>query len=321
MNLFIYEHLTSGANAAEALPQSLLSEGDSMVQAVIRDLATTDDYQLITLRDQTLADSAADHCKILWVSDQASYKQAWQQCLEAADAVLLIAPESDGILAHLQRAVITNGKVELGCTPAVTQLCGDKLALSGALNKHGFQTLPCQTLADYHHQPLFHAQQLVIKPRDGAGSIDIFLLDASTDLTHWLKDSPSSWLVQPYLEGPAISLNGFFSDNTSTLLSRNHQQLRFQQHRLEVTASIPAADGEAVISEQAACQLLADLKHALPGLWGFVGIDLINTAEGPVVVEINPRVTSSYPAISSITGLNPCRLLSQLLHEKFNQGT
>lgn len=318
MNLFIYEHLTSGANAAEALPDSLLSEGDSMVQAVIRDLAATGDFQLLTLRDQTLNDLPVNNCETYWVNDQTSYEKGWQKCLEAADAALLIAPESDAILPRLQEAVTATGRTELGCAPAVTRLCGDKLALAAALHQQGIPTLPSQSLTDYHHQPHFHAQQLVIKPRDGAGCVDTFLLDGNTDLTGWLEDSPSRWLVQPYLEGTAISLNAFFNDNNAMLLSRNHQHLRLQQHQLEVTASIPASDGESIITEYNARQLLLDLKNTLPGLWGFVGIDLIDSADGPVVVEINPRVTSSYPAISATTGLNPCRLLSQHLHEKFN---
>lgn len=320
MNLFIYEHLTSGASAADALPRSLLAEGDSMLQAVLRDLHALGGYHLMTLRDQSLDELPFDNCETYRVTGQSSYDHHWHQCLKKADAVWLIAPESDGILARLQASVITAGVAELGCAPVITAQCSDKLKLATVLSQHGFHTVPGQTLANYHQQPLFNARELVIKPRDGAGCLDTYRLDAGTDLSNWLNTEPERWLVQPYLAGTAISLNAFFSDKTATLLSRNHQQVHSRNNQLTVTASVPATDGESVINSDIVQQLLLDIQQTLPGLWGFVGIDLLDTDKGLLIVEINPRVTSSYPAISATTGLNPCRLLSQHLHEKLNKG-
>ena len=51
--------------------------------------------------------------------------------------------------------------------------------------------------------------------------------------------------------------------------------------------------------------LALDVKRALPGLRGFVGIDLVWHAErGPVVIEVNPRVTSAYVGLSAALGRN-----------------
>lgn len=321
MKLFIYEHLTSGACIDTPLPASLQAEGDSMLQAVIRDFQHVPDVKLLTMRDSRLPAVAVDECEIHRVNVQSDYNQGWQHCLAAADAVLLIAPESDGILAGLQQAVQSAGKIELGCEPATTRLCSDKLALSALLGQHGFDTPPGQPLEDYLHQPQFEAGQLVIKPRDGAGAVETYLLDSGIDLPRWLiTKSLQNFIVQPYIAGTAISLNALFSDDCVTLLSRNTQQIRRHQHSLRVAGSMPAADGDSLIAADTANSLLQDLHATLPGLWGWIGIDLILARQGPVIVEINPRLTSSYPAIAATTGLNPCQLLSQHWHTKINRG-
>jgi predicted ATP-grasp superfamily ATP-dependent carboligase len=51
--------------------------------------------------------------------------------------------------------------------------------------------------------------------------------------------------------------------------------------------------------------LAGEVAHALPGLHGFVGIDLVwHTQRGPVLIEINPRVTSAYVGLSASLGRN-----------------
>jgi predicted ATP-grasp superfamily ATP-dependent carboligase len=47
------------------------------------------------------------------------------------------------------------------------------------------------------------------------------------------------------------------------------------------------------------------VADALPGLRGFVGIDLIwNEERGPVLIEVNPRVTTAYVGLSRRLGRN-----------------
>ena len=45
--------------------------------------------------------------------------------------------------------------------------------------------------------------------------------------------------------------------------------------------------------------------RAMPGLRGFVGIDLVWHAQrGPVLIEVNPRVTCAYVGLSQALGRN-----------------
>ena len=52
---------------------------------------------------------------------------------------------------------------------------------------------------------------------------------------------------------------------------------------------------------------------AIPELWGYAGIDLILGPDGPVILEINPRLTTSYAGLRSATGENPAALVLDLL--------
>jgi predicted ATP-grasp superfamily ATP-dependent carboligase len=59
--------------------------------------------------------------------------------------------------------------------------------------------------------------------------------------------------------------------------------------------------------------LAARIAAAVPGLWGCVGVDLISTPGGPVVLEINPRLTTSFSALRRATGLNAPAMVLGLL--------
>jgi predicted ATP-grasp superfamily ATP-dependent carboligase len=60
--------------------------------------------------------------------------------------------------------------------------------------------------------------------------------------------------------------------------------------------------------------LIDQIAKALPELWGYIGIDLIETAEqGPLLLEINPRLTTSFVGIYPATGINVAEQVIQLL--------
>ena len=65
--------------------------------------------------------------------------------------------------------------------------------------------------------------------------------------------------------------------------------------------------------------LANQVAQLLPDLRGYVGIDVIVGDGGGgevVVVEINPRVTTSYMALKEATGYNPAELLMKTLTQQ-----
>jgi predicted ATP-grasp superfamily ATP-dependent carboligase len=59
--------------------------------------------------------------------------------------------------------------------------------------------------------------------------------------------------------------------------------------------------------------LAGRLAATIPGLWGYVGVDLVLTREGPVILEINPRLTTSYCGLGRALGINTAAMVLSLL--------
>jgi len=66
---------------------------------------------------------------------------------------------------------------------------------------------------------------------------------------------------------------------------------------------------------EAFSRLADDIAALLPGLWGYNGIDVVCGGKGIVVLEINPRLTTSYVGLGESLGRNPAELVLGLLEE------
>ena len=65
--------------------------------------------------------------------------------------------------------------------------------------------------------------------------------------------------------------------------------------------------------ESTLAPVAARIAKAFPGLWGYVGIDLIDSPAGPLVLEINPRLTTSYVGLAAAIGGNPAGMVLAML--------
>ncbi len=57
------------------------------------------------------------------------------------------------------------------------------------------------------------------------------------------------------------------------------------------------------------------VAEALPGLWGYVGVDFILSDAGAMVLEVNPRLTTSYVGRRKSIGANPAAWVLGLLDQ------
>jgi predicted ATP-grasp superfamily ATP-dependent carboligase len=61
--------------------------------------------------------------------------------------------------------------------------------------------------------------------------------------------------------------------------------------------------------------MAADAVRLIPGLNGFVGLDMILTDEGCMIIEINPRATVAYAGVSQSLDFNVAEaILNATLH-------
>ena len=230
----------------------------------------------------------------------------------------MIAPESDGILLARRKLVERLGGHFLGHAAEAIALCSDKLAFCEHLTRHDLPTIATQVF-----DPSAIASRLtfpiVVKPRDGAGSQETYLVRDEeqfatlrpTLATTFRKDG-SQAIVQPYLAGETLSVAAIADAGSRSVevfpVGRQHlsDDGRFHYQGGTIPASVP--------NLAAAERLVRDVCRSIPGLAGYIGFDLILTPDARrlVVVEANPRLTTAYLGYRALAKEN---LAVRILHQ------
>jgi predicted ATP-grasp superfamily ATP-dependent carboligase len=322
MKVFVYEHITSGALINESLPASLAHEGNEMLIAIVYDMTLLTDIELIILRDfrlEPLHDIIGSaHHQCLIIDDYSTFQQHFISSVKKADAVLIIAPETDGLLQNLQKTVLNQDKKLLGCHPTATHICTDKVICHRQLTSNNVLTPHTITANDWSLNPFKSASGFIVKPRDGAGCIDTLFFSTQTTLTAWLISSSiklEQTIIQPYIEGDAMSISVLVDDNTSRVLAINQQYIKLENGKLSFHGCCVNGVAETKFSLLQATEIAEDTQHAIPGLWGFIGIDLIVTDNETYVIDINPRLTTAYVGLRESLNLNPAQLLVTMMKQ------
>jgi len=304
MRIAVLEAVTAGFFGPDPDPDfepelSLLSEGLAMWSAVVTDLAAVPGVQVVTVVDRELRSRIPLHTSlhILWSDGPIGAANCWVAALEQADQVLVIAPEFAGLLTKLVAASAHRGTL-WNAVPATIALCSDKLRLCEHLQQRGIPTISTSRV-DWELPPVFSRAGHVIKPRDGVGS---YLVRSVTNLSEWnqVRDeyaglSDTEPLIQPYIPGRSISMAGWFRENEVCPLPIAEQFLSADGQFRYLGGRIPAAITEAEAA--AVCRLFERVTRSLTGLRGYIGADLLLPDDdplSPVLVEVNPRFTTSY---------------------------
>lgn len=315
MRVVVYEHITGGGFAGTALPAPLERDGEQMLQALLFDLSQTVGIELLTLRDARLP--ALPTVRALTVTTAADWQPAWQQALDWAEAVWPIAPESDGVLTHLSEDILAAGRCLLNSHPDAVRLTAAKHATYHHLHAAGIPTvatwplLPLPLTGEHWRE----GTVFIVKPNDGAGCEDTYLAPNPATLARLRATlpNPDRFIVQPFISGDPLSLSLLCDDSQAELLSINRQHITQHDNQLH-------AHGVSVCALPITppWQTLATaLARAVPGLRGYVGVDLIATPAGPYVLEINPRLTTSYAGLVA-QGIYPAqRVISLFMNNPY----
>ena len=322
MKLFVYEHITSGALINEPLPPSLAREGNDMLQAIIDDFLQLSSIELVILRDKRLEklnNHEKFHCQT--VDSEHDFQQLYRTAVETADFVLAIAPETDETLTTIQEDILNSGTVLLGCQPDSTRLCSDKYSCYQTLHDSNIKTIHTLLASDWIKNQ-FDSPAYIIKPRDGAGCLDTLFLADKTRLSQWLADHTdnlSQQLIQPYTIGQAISLSILYSESDSVILAINQQHINNDNGLIHFDGCTVNGVKETEFTFSQAHHIAEQLRQTIKGLWGFVGIDLILDDNGEAtIVDINPRLTTSYIGLHQSLECNPAQLLLNVVNKDYS---
>jgi tyramine---L-glutamate ligase len=299
MHLFVYEYLSSGAaGVASALP-SLQAEGWAMLSAVLDDLTRCSGVEVSTLLD--LQRSPPRHWSdriIIQRMQPAAEKDAFRTLAAVAEGSLVIAPEFDGILAERSRWVEEAGGRLLGASPEAIRQTADKLFLSRLWSAQGIPAPPQKRI-----------YPLVCKPRFGAGSQATFLVHDEEELERAQRQAHAEgWngelMLQRYKPGLAVSVAFLSGEGKRHSLPAVEQRLSCDGRFRYLGGRLPLPDN----LDRRARRLAERAVSCVEGLRGWFGVDLVlgdaEDGSSDVVIEINPRLTTSYLGLRRLARFN-----------------
>jgi predicted ATP-grasp superfamily ATP-dependent carboligase len=208
----------------------------------------------------------------------------------------MIAPETMGILVRLTRSLGHEGIRLLGSSASAIELAGNKMHLAEWLESRGIATPRSRTIVPAAGLPDDADYPAVLKPIDGAGSVDTFFLLDAHSLPGAARQMPVA-LLQPFLGGNPMSASFLIDEERRAwLIGVGQQKIAIENGRIQYRGgSLPVP-----CREPETC--LRQAVESIPGLRGFVGVDFLwepSRCEA-TVVDINPRPTTSYVGLSRL---------------------
>lgn len=234
-----------------------------------------------------------------------------------SNAALIIAPENDGILFSLTVLVEKAGVPLLGSDSDGVIVAGDKWECYKYFIRAGVP-IP-QTWRVNSNGAAKIAEKagfpLVFKPIDGVGCEGAGLATDRSSLDHAISADvfrQKDFLLQRYLKGRHYSVSMLVSGKASVPLSLNKQFVR-------VGPQFTYQGGCIVPNHSELRRAIAAAKHSISlihGLKGYVGVDMVLSEGKWYVIEINPRLTTSYVGLRSVININLAKALWLACTEK-----
>jgi predicted ATP-grasp superfamily ATP-dependent carboligase len=324
MRLFVYEYTCALDRAQEGSP-SLRVEGWAMLRAVLEDSSRISGIELTTCVAANATEIRSQVALLpvrLIEVNAANEPFVFRDLVDQADAVLVIAPEFEDLLYQRSLCVEQAGSRLLGSSSRAVRLAGDKLLLARRLAKRNIPTPATRLVrSDRIHAVDAHQDRMnavttnaipsptVIKPRYGAGSQATLMVGKRDELVPCLaRARQEGWhgemVLQPFIRGLACSVAFLMGPNRCVALPPCRQHLSDDGRFHYLGGSTPIAPCLA----QRAQELGRKAVETVAGLLGYVGVDLVlgDATDGSedVVIEINPRLTTSYVGLRALSTAN-----------------
>jgi hypothetical protein len=321
--ILIVEYFCSGGGG-ERVDRSVPSEARLILEAVAADFAALPGVRVLTLvRAGVRLDLPSEH-EVRIVPGCGGFARAFGKALAEVEAALVIAPERHGILLRLTRAIERAGVASLGCDAGAVRVASDKWLTYAALRRAGVpqprtvripargrvpeEALPGWARGDRARR----GPGWIVKPRDGYACLGVGAVDARTaagrrrgiDMARRLARRHTRrphLLLQERARGIDASVSLIGDGRCASPVCLNLQRLRWGE-RLEYRGGRAGLDHPL---RERALEAAARAAWAIPGLRGYFGVDLVLGEDGVSVIEVNPRLTTSYIGLRRVAPVNP----------------
>ena len=313
MKIFVHESITAGGLGKSPVSPTLLAEGRMMLEALLADLLNLQEHQLAVQVDRRYLPQLRSRPGLQLIDSGDRYDQCFARMIDEADAAFLIAPETGGQLEALTAMVEGCGKLVIGSSAAGIKAAGDKMLTYRLLKAHGIAT-PRTLRVGPADDPASIGRRLdcsvVVKPIDGVGCHNVFIAHRPSELERTIaaarqKTPDATLLAQPYIDGVAASVS-LLTDGSRVLpLTLNLQEIRGRSRLTYHGGCVPFEHPLRALAFRRA----EEVVQAMSGLKGYVGVDLVLTDRDAVVIEVNPRLTTSYVGVRQVLRQNPAALI------------
>ena len=313
MHVFLYEWATGGGLVDEPglVPASLVREGAAMIGALAADLLRIRDCRVSALRDPRVLQLALPGCAVTDVLSRTAHREELERLSGAADATILIAPEFDDILLKAARLVLAAGGRLMSPAPEFVRMAASKQRTCEALARAGVPVPAGRLLEPDEPLPSDTRYPAVLKPVNGAGSQDTYLVSGPYD-----APPAYAWArrLESYVPGLAASVALLCGPAGRIPLAPCKQRISEDGRLRYLGGELPLSAGLAERASALADRAIA----AMPTAEGYVGVDLVLGREPDgsedAVIEINPRLTTSYVGLRTAATGNLAEAMWHVAH-------
>jgi len=266
--------------------------------------------------------------KIISVSSRSDLDKSLKKALKLSEAAYFVAPESDQSIQRLVKEAKDVGKPALNCQVSAINTAANKITTYEALRKAGVtfpETLTfslSETIQQVGRRIRDWGFPLVFKPLIGVSCQGISVVNNENEIKmaiNQIKTESSNefFSVQKLLSGVAASTSLISTGVEAVPITLNEQLLTLKSSSSQLRSAyyggvVPLRHQ----MEKKALQTAKKAVEALRGLEGYVGVDMVLTREGPVVLEINPRLTTSYVGLTKVVDFNPAQAIIDAVVER-----
>ena len=329
MKIILYEYASGGGYAGQQLPTGILAEGFGMLRSIVADFKASG-HEVTLLLDARLSklNPPIDADCTVPVMYPEEPRKFLTSLAKINDSIYIIGPETGQILQTLVELAEKTGKIVLNCKSAAIAKVANKALLYGSLQENGFpipKTLLLNTSDTWAQIKQTLKQQLnypvVFKPVDGVGCSGLSFIEEEVQVRMAIakvraESKCSHYIAQEFVKGESASISLLVTENKALAISLNRQN---------ITMAGPEAFSRYIGGytpfdhpyKMEAFELAEKVVESFHGLHGYVGVDLVLAKDKPYVVDVNPRLTTSYVGLRKVVNFN----LAKAIENAFLEGT
>jgi predicted ATP-grasp superfamily ATP-dependent carboligase len=320
LKILVYEHVSGGGCTGQDISPSALSEGFGMLRCLVEDFKAGGN-EVTVLLDERLSKLSPpiNSDRIVPIFYPYETEKFLINNAKINDAIYVLAPETGQTLQSFVELAEQTGKNSLNCDSHAIKMVADKTVLFNVLKKLGVSPKTVilsidddlSKIKETIKKELFYP--IILKPADGVGCGGLSLVNEEVHLAGSVskictESKSKNFIAQEFIRGKAASVSLLSTGKKAKAFSLNMQNVYLAGP--EATSSY---EGGAVPFEhwlkQEAFKIAEKTIEAFSNLRGYVGVDFVFTEHKPFVVDVNPRLTTSYVGLRKVSRFNVAEAL------------